>query len=103
MVLESILNTSVWGRKERPVTWECPYDADKKAAGKLCLDNVRTCSAIALLELLVNVCVLPDQQELWKRRTSYNGASLKILLKREDLTEAEVYDFQWEIDRFAQD
>jgi hypothetical protein len=33
----------------------------------------------------------------------YYGASLKILLKREDLTEAEVYDFQWEIDRFAQE
>jgi hypothetical protein len=57
---------------------------------------------IASLELLGNVCVLPNQQELWKRTIGYYGASLKILLKREDLTKAEVYDFQWEINQFAQ-
>jgi hypothetical protein len=101
--IEAICSTTIWGREDRPVTWRCPYDAEKKAVGKLCLDNVRTRSAIASLELLIDVCVVPEQRQLWKRTIGYYEASLKILLKREDLTLDEVYSFQWEIDCFAQD
>jgi hypothetical protein len=101
--IEGICSYSIWGREDRPVTWRCPYDAEQKAVGKLCLDNVWTCSAITSLELLIDVCVVPEQRDLWKTMIGYYEASLKILLKREDLTMDEVYSFQWEIDRLRQD
>jgi hypothetical protein len=49
------------------------------------------------------VCPVLEQHHLWKRTIGYYEASLKILLKREDLTLDEVYSFRWEIDQFAQD
>jgi hypothetical protein len=57
--IEAICSTTIWGHEDCPVTWRCPYDAEKKAVGKPCLDNVRTRSAIASLELLIDVCAVP--------------------------------------------
>ena len=101
--IQDICNTSVWGSEERPVRWTCPYDTATKKITTICLDNVRTRKVINALESLVDVSIpAGDGRDLWKKTLALYREALLLLLIREDLSDEQIYDFQWKIDQFAQ-
>jgi hypothetical protein len=60
--VEHRCNTVIWGSKDFPVWWTCPYDDKEKDIGTLCLDNERTHMAVDSIEELVHFC-FPDKNE----------------------------------------
>jgi hypothetical protein len=101
--IQEICNTSIWGSEERPVRWTCPYDPVSKKITTICLDNVRTRKVVNSLESLIDVCVPEgDGCDLWKATIELYRESLLLLLSREDLTDKQIFDYQWKVDQFAQ-
>ena len=97
------MNSSVLGTEERPIVWRCPYDAEKKQVGVICLDNVRTCRVLKGLMELVDVCI-PEEtgRDKWKATIGFYSDAMNILIQHQDLEDSEIEEFQWKIDQFAQ-
>ncbi len=55
--VEGEMNSSVLGTEKRPIVWKCPFDADKKQVGTICLNNVRTRRVLKALMELVDIWV----------------------------------------------
>jgi hypothetical protein len=53
--VEEKMNSSVLGSEERPIIWKCPFDANKKQVGTICLDNVHTWRVLKALMELVDI------------------------------------------------
>ncbi len=54
--VEKICNTVIWGSKDFPVRWTCPYDAKEQNIGTISLDNERTRMVIDHLEKSLSRC-----------------------------------------------
>jgi hypothetical protein len=102
-MIQDICNTTVWGSKDCPVCWMCPYDTQTKTITTICLDNVRTLKVINSLKLLVDVCIpTGDGRELWKATVKLYCEAMMLLLIRDDLTVEQIHEFQWKVDQLAQ-
>jgi hypothetical protein len=84
----------------------CPYDTQTKKITTICLNNVRTQKVVNSLDRLTDVCIPAegDGQDLWKATIELYRESmlLLLLLIRDDLTDKQIFDFQWKVDQFAQ-
>jgi hypothetical protein len=101
--IEDICNSTIWGSDESPVRWILPYDTQDKKITTISLDNVKTRKIIDSVELLVEVCIEEGpKRELWISTITQYREGLSILRKRADLSDQEIFDFQWKIDQFGQ-
>jgi hypothetical protein len=101
--IQVICNTSVWGSEEHQVRWTCPYDTATKTIMTICLDNVRTRKVINALDCLVDVCIPEEEgRDLWKETLELYREAMLLLLIREDLSDEQIFDFQWKVNGFAQ-
>jgi hypothetical protein len=101
--VEKICNTVIWGTEDFPVRWTCPYDAKEKNIGTICLDNERTRMVVNHLEELVMFCIPEEEEQIeWSLAIEFYREGMKLLRKREDLTDEEIRAFQWEMDQFGQ-
>jgi hypothetical protein len=101
--IQDIWNAAAWGSQERPVRWTCPHDSATKKITTVCLDNVRTRKVTEALDSLTDVSIpVGEGRELWKSTTALCRESLILLLNRDDLTDVKIFDFQWNVDQFAQ-
>jgi hypothetical protein len=102
--IQTICNTTVWGTEERPVRWTCPYDTATKKITTICLDNEKTRKVINALDSLVDECIPEDGEgrQLWKSTIELYREALILLLIRHDLTDAQIFEFQWKVDQFTQ-
>jgi hypothetical protein len=81
----------------------CPYDTQTKTITTICLDNVRTRKVVNSLETLIDVCIPEgDGRELWKATVDLYREAMLLLLIRDDLTDEQIFEFQWKVDQFAQ-
>jgi hypothetical protein len=82
----------------------CPYDTQTKKITTICLDNIRTRKVINLLDWSIDVCIPAEGtgQDLWKATIELYCESMLLLLIRDDLTDEQIFDFQWKVDQFAQ-
>ena len=101
--VEEKMNSSVLGSEDRPIIWKCPYDADKKQVGTICLDNVGTRSVVKARMELVGVCIpAVADRDRWGKTIGYYTDAMNILIQHQDLEDEEIDEFQWKIDQFAQ-
>ena len=103
VTMQELCNTTVWGTDERPVRWTCPYDTATKKITTICLDNVKTRKVINALDSIVDKCIpVGEGREAWKSTIQLYREALVVLLLRDDLSDAQIFEFQWKVDQFAQ-
>jgi hypothetical protein len=52
---------------------------------------------------LIDVCIPEgDGLELWKATVDLYREAMLLLLIRDDLTDEQIFEFQWKVDQFAQ-
>jgi hypothetical protein len=101
--VEEKMNSSMLGSEERPIIWKCPFNANKKQVGTICLDNVRTRRVLKALMELVDVCIpaVADRDQ-WRKTIGFYTNAMNILIQHQDLDDDEIDEFQWKIDQLAQ-
>ena len=83
--------------------WTCPYDSGTKKITTICLDNEKTRKVINALDSLIDQCIpVGEGWELWKSTISLSQEALILLINKDDLTDQEIFEFQWNVDQFAQ-
>jgi hypothetical protein len=55
--VEGKMSSAVIRTEERPIILRCPYDANKKQVGMICVDNVQMRRLLKGLMELVNLCI----------------------------------------------
>jgi hypothetical protein len=99
--MQNICNAAAWETKAR---WTCPWDTATKKTITICLDNEKTRKVINTLDLLVDQCIPEDKEgrQLWKSMTELHCEALISPLIRDNLTDRQMFEFQWKVDQFAQ-
>jgi hypothetical protein len=82
----------------------CPTENHGKEIGTICLDNNRTRLIVDSFQGLINISVPNNERaQQWKYCvTDHYSPAIRILRKKEDLSEAEIRTFQEHVDLFFQ-
>jgi hypothetical protein len=102
--VENFINQNVLGDEANPAQFAFPAEDDSKTVGIICLDNNRTRKIVNCISGLINIC-LPDEEVRQSWKTAVDGhytPAIKLLRKKEDLTEHQIVSFQRHIDLFFQ-
>jgi len=99
---QQIINTTILGTTERPCGYGIPYDPKEKKISAITMDNGRTRKMVANISGLIDLCIdnQPDK-DLWVTSIKHYDIGMQILLRKHDLTDAEISEFQYNIDIFG--
>jgi hypothetical protein len=101
--IANIVNKQVLGTEENSTEWECATDDKKKEIGTITMDNMRTRAIMARLELLIEECIVDeDDKEKWLVCIPKFREGMVKLRSKEDFDCAAVSAFQKDIDEFNQ-
>jgi hypothetical protein len=99
------MNKTILGSRSSPAQWECPTEGDNKEIGTICMDNNRTRKVVTKLGGLIDICI-PEgdvRRQQWKEAVLDNYVpAFEILRRKEDLSEAQIAEFQLHIDKWFQ-
>ncbi|KAL7580463.1 hypothetical protein ACA910_004478 [Epithemia clementina (nom. ined.)] len=62
-LIESIVNTEIFGDAEHEAQWQMPLSDGRKTIGKVYMSNVRTQKVIAYIEALIKFCVFDEDRK----------------------------------------
>ena len=78
-----------------------PLDKKTHLIGKIKLINGKVRKIFPKLELLIDLCIAKDlEKEQWAMAMGHFRESMKIILKKEDLTNQEIFTYQQHADMF---
>ena len=101
--IAAIVNKQVLGTNENSAEWECATDDKKKEIGTITMDNVRTRAIMARLELLIEECIVDEEDKAkWLACIPKFRDGLVKLRSKEDFDGDAVSAFQKDIDEFYQ-
>jgi len=99
----AIVNKQVLGTNENLAEWECVTDNKKKEIGTITMDNVLTRAIMARLELLIEECIVDEEDKAkWLACIPKFRDGLVKLRSKEDFDGDAVSAFQKDIDEFYQ-
>lgn len=100
--VEDAICNKIVGSPDRPISWKCPFDLEQGTIGTITMDNMRTRKVIANFDVMIELCVPDDDQPDWMEAICLYQSSILSIRKHADLTDAEIHEFQWSVDQFAQ-
>lgn len=101
--IADIVNKKVLGTDENSAEWECATDDKKKEIGTITMDNMRTRAIMAKLELLIEECIVDEEDKgKWLLCIPKFRDGMIKLRSKEDFNGADVSAFQKDIDEFNQ-
>ena len=101
--IADIVNNQVLGTPENSTEWACATDDKKKEIGTITMDNMRTRAIMARLELLVEECIVDeDDKDKWLACIPKFWDGMKKLRSKEDFNSEAISAFQKDINEFYQ-
>jgi hypothetical protein len=101
--IADIVNKQVLGTQDNSTEWECATDDKMKEIGTITMDNVRTRAIMARLELLIEECiVIEEDKDKWLACIPKFRDGMIKLRSKEDFGAQEISAFQKDIDEFFQ-
>jgi hypothetical protein len=101
--IADIVNKQVLGTETNSTEWECATDEKKKEIGTITMDNVRTRAIMARLELLIEECIIKEQDKAkWLACIPKFRDGMLKLRSKDDFDGDAVSAFQKDIDEFFQ-
>jgi hypothetical protein len=101
--IADIVNKQVLGTPENSAEWECATDDKKKEIGTITMDNVRTRAIMARLELLIEECIIKeDDRAKWLACIPKFREGMIKLRSKQDFDAGSITAFQKDIDEFFQ-
>ena len=98
------MNTKMLGSEDQPRQWVLPYDKESKSIAIICMDNVRIRKVVASFDNLLHVCLTNKNDiQRWKTCLSHYRQGYEILLRKENLDNSTIFEFQKQMDLFFAD
>ena len=93
----------VLGTEDQPTQWKIPYDKKTQLVTTICMDNVRIRKVLKNIDKIVDKCIYDRAKNAaWKSSVLEFNLSMDILKKREDLSDDEIWSYQFHADQFFQ-
>ena len=103
-VIEDLVSTTIFGTERNIAKWDFPLNRKTKQVDKVVLGNMQVRSMLQHFPKLVELSVAdPIEKDKWTRGVAHYSEAMKRLRSREDMTDAEIFDFQKEVDLFLKE
>ena len=100
-VVNETMSLHILGTVDFPTHWKVPFDETKKVISPITMDNVRIRRVLPLMDKLISVCIASkSKQQQWSTCLENYRASMEILNRKNDLSNAEIDEYQRFADRF---
>jgi hypothetical protein len=101
--IADIVNKQVLGTANNSTEWECATDDKRKEIGTITMDNVRTRTIIGRIELLIEECIVVEEDKTkWLASIPKFREGMVKLRSRDDFDADAIAAFQRDIDEFFQ-
>ena len=97
----AIVNKQVLGTVDNSAEWQCATDDKKKEIGTIQMDNMRTRRIMGQLELLIEECIVKENDKAkWLACIPKFRDGMIKLRSREDFDDRDIFSFQKDMDEF---
>jgi hypothetical protein len=100
--IEEHVNNEILGDDNNPGQWRFPIsDKDGTSVANLRMHNPHTRKFVKNFHSLVDCCVVEEERRgKWKEIVEHHRQAMKLVTKHEDLTDAEIVEYQRLADKF---
>ena len=99
--IEKVLNTEILGSETMPFQETLPLDKKTHTMGEIKMDNTKIRKILAKMDKIVDLCIIKeDDKTRWLSLLVDYQQAMTILLKKEDLSNTEIYEYQRLADSF---
>ena len=99
--IEDALNQEILGSPSMPFQENLPFDKTKSAMGEIKFENTKIRKIVAQIEKIIELCIVKEvDRTRWLVCMANYKASMEILLRKEELSDETIYEYQRLADAF---